>query len=99
MTDAPQPSRVGRKPSVPVSPDAMKTALGDLSSHPTIEVRTFAVLWGVSSQTAYAAARSGQFGAVRLGGQFRFPSAIVSDALGLPPPGAGATPSAEGSAP
>ena len=88
MSEASQSNRTGRKPSVGVSPDAMRNALNELASLPTIEVKTFGTLFRVGLNTAYAAAREARFGAVQLGGQYRFPSAVVRDALGIRHPDA-----------
>jgi hypothetical protein len=82
----PQSNRTGRRPGVTVSTEALQKALADLASLPTIEVRTASVLFRVGVHAAYAAAREGRFGAMRFGNQFRFPSARIREALGMPQP-------------
>ena len=49
---------------------------------PTIDTRTACVILGVSDDTAYSAARKGEFGAFRIAGRYRFLSKPVLAAIG-----------------
>lgn len=74
----------GRKPSAPILPETMSKAVEDLMRMPMVDVPTFKTLFRVSAQIGYRAAQEGRFGAVKIGNQYRFPSAPLREALGLP---------------
>lgn len=76
-------NRTGRRPGSSASATSMSEAVRDLMDAPMVGVPTFKTLFRVSTQSGYRAAQEGRFGALKIGGQYRFPSAPLREALGL----------------
>lgn len=62
-----------------MSEDIMKVL-----TQPTVEVAVAARVLGISKNAAYRAREAGEIPALKLGGQYRVPTAKLREMLGLP---------------
>lgn len=85
MTESTQSNRTGRKPSTPISREAVELALYEVMTRPWVEVSTMQTVLGVSHQSAYREAQAGRFGAFRVGNLYRVPTAPLREILHLQP--------------
>ena len=87
MTDQ---ARVDRKvrdglgTGVPNDPEAVRRALFEVMSSPWVDVIVMSTALGVGRNVGYGEAKKGRFGAFKVGGQYRVPTAPLREALHLP---------------
>ena len=76
--------RDGLGTGVPNDPEAVKRALFEVMSAPWVDVIVMSTALGVGRNVGYGEAKKGRFGAFKVGGQYRVPTAALREALRLP---------------
>ena len=88
MSDVKRISRkagLGLGQGIPDSPEAVKQALAEVMSAPWVDVQIMSTALGIGRNTGYREAQEGRFGAFKVGGQYRVPTAALREALRLTP--------------
>ena len=87
MSDVKRISRkegFGLGQGIPDGPDAVKRALAEVMSAPWVDVSVMSAALGIGRNTGYREAQEGRFGAFKVAGQYRIPTAGIREALRLP---------------
>ena len=77
--------RDGLGTGVPNDPEAVKQAIAKVMTAPWVDVVEMSTALGVGRNVGYDEAKKGRFGAFKVGGQYRVPTAALREALRLTP--------------
>ena len=86
MNKAPRVSRrsiltVGQ--GIPTDPESIKRAFTEVMSAPWVDVIVMSTALGIGRDAGYKEAKNGKFGAFKIAGQYRIPTAPLREALHL----------------